>query len=409
MMNAQRLSKPLMYRSATVASWVIVWLATVGSASIENSGAATVEERDQPTLAVKLEPADATLPTFVEATDAPVIIVDAATEADAEHPATTEAAPVPDRPEQPVKLASADPTEIVPADAPSPQPAAVTLPEPAANDVRENATEAESPLEIVDECIVVDFCVDRYLWAIYQRTQKEDTIKVQDSRKVTVRRRGKTITVNRAFTRLVDEDFGWKDPKAADKAGMPLMDYVIGGMDRGFKLKLFHTLHAAEAAGLAPGITSAFRDDYRQSIASGLKAASNRSYHGGTLRGGYGHGLAADIVSVKGATRAQRWVATEDLWKWVDTHGKEFGIGRPYLDRDPPHVGPIDGQEYVSRRGGAKTEHVASEEKPRKRLAAHAERGSAKRAKTVARSAAKSAKASSSKVSSSKSARVRTS
>ena len=94
---------------------------------------------------------------------------------------------------------------------------------------------------------------------------------------------------------------------------MPMMDYVIGGMDRSFKLKLFHTLHAAEQAGLSPGITSAFRDDYRQSIASGLKAASDRSYHGGSFRGGYGHGLAADVVSVKGATQAERWISTESL------------------------------------------------------------------------------------------------
>ncbi len=49
-----------------------------------------------------------------------------------------------------------------------------------------------------------------------------------------------------------------------------------------------------------PGITSAFRDDYRQSIASGRKAASDSSYHGGSRRGGYGHGIAADLVSVKG-------------------------------------------------------------------------------------------------------------
>ena len=110
------------------------------------------------------------------------------------------------------------------------------------------------------------------------------------------------MTVTRSFTKLVDQDFTWKDPKAAEKAGMPMMDYVIGGMDRSFKLKLFHTLHAAEQAGLSPGITSAFRDDYRQSIASGLKAATDRSYHGGSSRGGYGHGLAADVVSVKGAT-----------------------------------------------------------------------------------------------------------
>ena len=164
--------------------------------------------------------------------------------------------------------------------------------------------------------------------------------------------------VTRTFTKLVDQDFTWKDPKAAEKVGMPMMDYVIGGMDRSFKLKLFHTLHAAEQAGLSPGITSAFRDDYRQSIASGLKAASDRSYHGGSFRGGYGHGLAADVVSVKGATKAERWVSTEALWKWIDAHGKEYGIGRPYLDRDPPHVAPIDGKEYASRRGGAKTQHA---------------------------------------------------
>ena len=107
-----------------------------------------------------------------------------------------------------------------------------------------------------------------------------------------------------------------------------------------------------DEAGLAPGITSAFRDDYRQSIASGLKAASDRSYHGGSFRGGYGHGLAADIVSVKGETRGQRWISTEILWKWVDAHGEEYGVGRPYLDRDPPHVGPIDGKEYVDKRLG---------------------------------------------------------
>jgi hypothetical protein len=107
-------------------------------------------------------------------------------------------------------------------------------------------------------------------------------------------------------------------------------------------------------AGLGPGITSAFRDDYRQSLASGLKAATNRSYHGGSLRGGYGHGLAADLVSVNGATDAERWDANEKLWNWIDAHGRDFGIGRPYLDKDPPHVAPIDGQEYVAHRHGGK-------------------------------------------------------
>jgi hypothetical protein len=121
-----------------------------------------------------------------------------------------------------------------------------------------------------------------------------------------------TLTVTKSFTKLVDEDFTWKDPKAAEKAGMPMMDHEI---DRSFKMKLYRMLHAAEDAGLSPGITSGFRDDYRQSIASGLQAATDRSYHGGSFRGGYGHGLAADVVSVNGETRAQRSISTENLWK----------------------------------------------------------------------------------------------
>jgi hypothetical protein len=180
---------------------------------------------------------------------------------------------------------------------------------------------------------------------------------------------------------------------------MSMMDYVIGGMDRKFKLKLFHTLHAAEQAGLQPGITSAFRDDYRQGIASGLKAATDRSYHGGSTRGGYGRGLAADIVSVKGNSRAQRWVSTEKLWKWIDANGKDYGIGRPYLDRDPPHVAPTDGQEYVSAAAAqrqqeaeakikkdvtAKSKKVAETKvKKSNRQAARADRGKAKHAKAT--------------------------
>ena len=94
-----------------------------------------------------------------------------------------------------------------------------------------------------------------------------------------------------------------------------------------------------------------FSQPARQSIATGHKAASDSSYHGGSKRGGYGRGLAADIVSTKGATRAERIVSSEIMWKWVDQNGQYFGIGRPYLDRDPPHVGPMDGKEYADKRG----------------------------------------------------------
>lgn len=209
-------------------------------------------------------------------------------------------------------------------------------------------------IEVVDECFVFETCVDRYLWERYQRARKEDSISVKVQTTVNVRRKGKMVAVNRTVTKSQDQDFGWKDAKAAEQVHMELEKYVIGGMDRDFKLKLFYMLHGAEAAGLAPGITSAFRDDYRQSIASGLKAASDKSYHGGSFRGGYGHGLAADIVSTNGATRSERQVSTRILWRWVDAHESEFGIGRPYLNRDPPHVGPVDGQEYADKRFGTK-------------------------------------------------------
>jgi hypothetical protein len=234
-----------------------------------------------------------------------------------------------------------------------------------------------------DECLEREVCIDQYLWSVYQRAPKEDSVKAVERRKVTVNINGRPQTIIKEFTTLVDEDFAWKDPKAAEKAGMSLMEYVIGGMDRDFKLKLYHALRAMDDAGLSPGITSAFRDDYRQSLASGLKAATNRSYHGGSLRGGYGHGLAADIVSVKGETRTERFNSSEGVWKWIDAHGKDFGIGRPYLDKDPAHVAPIDGKEYADHRRGANTQHARSETKTRNPLAVRDDHSIAKLAKTA--------------------------
>jgi hypothetical protein len=219
--------------------------------------------------------------------------------------------------------------------------------------VEEEAQPAARAVEPLDECLVVDICIDEYLWSLYERTPKVDTNKVTEQIKTTVKnKKGKTRTVTKTITNYVVADFGWKDPIAAQKVGMSLKDYVIGGMDRGFKLKLFRALRMMDDAGFMPGITSAFRDDYRQSIASGNKAASDSSFHGGSRRGGYGHGLAIDLVSVKGETRLQRFAASEELWKWVDRHETELGVGRPYLDRDPPHVGAIDGKEYAAKRGG---------------------------------------------------------
>ncbi len=274
---------------------------------------------------------------------APEPVLDAVLETIATNEAPQEIEPA-------IRLALADPSEILPADAADETASQQSVNAPAASGTAKPGIDST---EVLDECFVPDICMDRYLWALYQRTPKEDTVKEEERRKVTVKKKGKLVTVTRTITKHVDEEFSWKDRKAAARAGMSMIDYVFGGVDQNFRRRLFYLLHAAEEAGLSPGITSAFRDDYRQSIASGLKAADDRSYHGGSFRGGYGHGLAADVVSLKGATRAQRQTSSETLWKWIDAHGKEFGIGRPYLDHDPPHVAPIDGKEYASHHPGS--------------------------------------------------------
>jgi hypothetical protein len=369
--------------TVVLAGWVVASLAGFGSAGIENAGAVPIEDRRAPSLTADTELADA--PQLTAMGNAAVANDDVVTAVVSVMGTATDTTAASDELESIVEAALPDSSPMLPPETPPVQVATASTPDPVPNDAKEVA----SSIEILDECLVVDICLDRYLWALYQRTPKEDTNKVHERRKVTVKRKGKTVTVTRTFTRLVDADFTWKDPKAAEKAGLPMMDYVIGGMDRSFKLKLFHTLRAAEQAGLSPGITSAFRDDYRQSIASGLKAASDRSYHGGSFRGGYGHGLAADVVSVKGTTRAQRWISTESLWKWIDAHGKEFGIGRPYLDRDPPHVAPIDGKEYAAHHGGTKVRHAGSDMKKRNRLTARDDHSVAKRPRTARASKAR--------------------
>jgi hypothetical protein len=364
-----------------LAGGIVVGLAGFGSAGIENAaGALPVEDRRAVPLATGAERADAPQSTAVG--HVAVASADAAAVTELATETVTGATAAPAEPAAIGEAALPDPSQMAPPETPPVQIAMATTSDLPPSEVKGTV----STVEILDECLVIDICVDQYLWTLYQRTPKEDTMKVHEQRKVTVKRKRKMVTVTRTFTKLVPQNFTWKDPDAAKKAGMPMIDYVIGGMDRSFKLKLFHTLRAAELAGLSPGITSAFRDDYRQSIASGLKAASDRSFHGGSFRGGYGHGLAADVVSVKGATKTERWASTESLWKWIDTRGKEFGIGRPYLDRDPPHVAPIDGKEYSSRRG-PKTQTAESAAKKPKRLAVRNDR-SPKQTRSAQRSKA---------------------
>jgi hypothetical protein len=430
--------------------WVAGWLAGFGSPGIENTHAAMIEDSRAPrgalSVAASPEPVDAPKatamtsvanvgtdvlglpePTVVSAAApvvADVVTADPASPEPAVVPASVtdvpttalvppelavapeamsvgEAATIdPDPPEPAFVVAGVSAAEVPVVEAPVPDSRPTPPPQAPAqlaslftsDPLKEYPQPAVRPVEILNECLVAEICIDEYLWSLYQRTPKVDTNKVTERIKVTVKKKGKTRTVIRTITKYVLGDFTWKDPIAAQRAGMSLMDYVIGGMDRGFKVKLYRALRAMDDAGLMPGITSAFRDDYRQSIVSGNKAASDSSYHGGSRRGGYGHGLAVDLVSVKGETRMQRYASSQELWKWIDAHEKELGIGRPYRDRDPPHVGPIDGKEYIAKRGGAnvqkaglqtKNAQKARLETKKRRLAARNDPGLTKRAKTA--------------------------
>ena len=113
---------------------------------------------------------------------------------------------------------------------------------------------------------------------------------------------------------------------------MALPKYVISGMDPDFREQLYHAGKAMDADGVPWAILSAFRDDYRQHIASGIKASGGNSLHGGSRRtGGYGHGQAVDMAAADGTDMS-------DVWHWIDAHGAKYGLFRPMPGYDPAHI-----------------------------------------------------------------------
>ena len=368
-----------------LAGWVAAGLAGIGSTGIENSGE-PIEDNQATSVAAQAEHVEGPRATSMgdAATADPATADLASTQFALASVTRSASAPVdPNTPRATVLVAddsAAEEPVVEASSSPPPETRVQLVSLFTAGTANEYVKLPVRPVAVLDECLVISICIDEYLWSLYERTPKVDTNKVTERIKVTVKHKGKTRTVTKTITKYVLGDFTWKDPIAAKKVGMSLKDYVIGGMDRSFKVKLFRAVRAMDEAGLMPGITSAFRDDYRQAIAAGNKAASDSSYHGGSRRGGYGHGLAADLVSVKGDTRMQRYASSQDLWKWIDANEQELGIGRPYLDRDPPHVAPIDGKEYAVKRGWAKVKLAGSAPSKRPRLAVRDDHGTTKRA-----------------------------
>ncbi len=322
--------------------------------------AATAE---MPAAVIKLASADPALILPAEAPPALQISPEPA-------PVLSEAAPAESAPapEPVIKLASADPTEIVTTDALSPA-AIATGPAPAAS----KPSPPADTVAVLDECFVMDACIDRYLWALYQRTAKEDLDQGRGPPRRHRQAQGQDGHGDAQLHKAGRSGF-WLEGSESGRARQHADD-GLRHRRHGQELQAKAVSHAARSRGRRPVA------GHHQRVPRRLPPVDRERpegrlrplYHGGSTRGGYGHGMAADIVSTQGNNRAQRWVSTEILWKWVDANGKAFGIGRPYLGRDPPHVGPVDGQEYISKRGtGDRKEATNVRSKKVMRAAAHA-------------------------------------
>jgi hypothetical protein len=222
-----------------------------------------------------------------------------------------------------VRLALADEgTPIVAA----PKPAPLNVPAEAAR-IKPPERKAEAPKK--RDVNPMD-AVDEYLWQVYERApvKKDNT-----------------------------GDFTWKDIAAAKRMHLSLKDYVIRGMDPDFREQLYHAGHAMDAAGLHWSMLSAFRDDYRQSLASGFKARVGNSLHGGSRAvGGYGHGRAVDLNNVDGDD--------EVVWHWMDAHGAKYGLRRPMPGIDPAHIQSGGNWHEIAQTMRSQRTHTAEAKKP---------------------------------------------
>ena len=152
-------------------------------------------------------------------------------------------------------------------------------------------------------------------------------------------------------------DFTWKDHKAAERAGMDVCSYAVGGMSPQLKERLTAFGKAADEQGIKWSILSGFRDDFRQSLASGIAARPGNSLHGNSrVTKGFGDGRAVDISAAG---------PIAPLLALVDSIGRGLGLTRPYKGFDPQHVQLADtGHAY------AKTYRVAKySRKPRRHRA----------------------------------------
>ncbi len=167
-------------------------------------------------------------------------------------------------------------------------------------------------------------------------------------------------------------NFGGKDAKAAALAGRTVEQEVIEGMTWGLRLRLYNLLRAGDAHGIPIGITSGYRGDVRQAMTQGkTKNRPGHSFHGGSLVGGWGHGQAVDLVAIA-PTRELQLKENPAVWAFIDHEGPKFKLGRPFGDRDAPHVAPIESREFaVAKARHTRRLALAAKRKHHRHLATH--------------------------------------
>ena len=194
--------------TAVLVSWVVAGLGDLGSTGIENTGTASVEGRRE----ADAESVNASQVSVIAKTRVPEVDVAAVTTSAAATAADITTGS--DAAESIPEAASAASSPALAADKPPVQVAMASPDDPVQDDTNEKALTTVENLRRVSGGGRLH---RPYLWALYQRTPKLDTIKVPERREVTVKKKGKTRTVVKTVTKLVDEDFTWKDPKAAEK------------------------------------------------------------------------------------------------------------------------------------------------------------------------------------------------
>ena len=108
---------------------------------------------------------------------------------------------------------AADPPQTRLPEPPPMKMAALTPLDELHHDAKEEPNESKS----ADECLTSELCIDQYLWSLYQRARKVDTIKVVEQKKASVVKKGKLRTIIQKNCKACARGFHMEGPGSGRK------------------------------------------------------------------------------------------------------------------------------------------------------------------------------------------------